>query len=89
MSRSGAALACWRMAVLDNEMAVMMLNSYVIDSPAQARPVGSQGLPGVCDVVVDGPFVAARGELTRKCVGSVNQGFRFFTDAYDASIEAD
>ncbi|GLY35448.1 radical SAM protein [Amycolatopsis sp. NBRC 101858] len=38
------------------------------------------------DLLVDGPFLADRPELSRPWVGSVNQRFHFLTDRYDESI---
>jgi len=74
-------------AVRANGMTVMMFTGYVLDSPAQAMPDGAPELLAACDVVVDGPFVAARREQARNWVGSTNQRFHYLTDAYDESIE--
>lgn len=82
-------LALLAQAVRASGMTVMMFTGYVLDSPAQALPDGAQDLLAGCDVVVDGPFVAARRECERNWVGSTNQRFHYFTDAYDASIETD
>ncbi|WP_116745437.1 4Fe-4S single cluster domain-containing protein [Janthinobacterium sp. 78] len=76
-------------AVRANGITVMMFTGYVLDSPAQAMPDGAQDLLAACDVVVDGPFVAARAERSRNWVGSTNQRFHYFTDAYDTAIETD
>lgn len=70
-------------------MTVMMFTGYVLDSVAQPLPDGAQALLDACDVVVDGPFVAARAERARNWVGSTNQRFHYFTEVYDAGIETD
>lgn len=82
-------LAVLAQAVRASGMTVMMFTGYVLDSAAQALPDGAHDLLAACDVVVDGPFVAARPERERNWVGSTNQRFHYFTAAYDASIEMD
>jgi anaerobic ribonucleoside-triphosphate reductase activating protein len=82
-------LAVLAQAVQASGMTVMMFTGYVLDSAAQALPDGAHDLLAACDVVVDGPFVAARAERERNWVGSTNQCFHYFTDAYDTSIETD
>lgn len=74
-------------AVRASGMTVMMFTGYVLGSSAQALPDGAEDLLATCDVVVDGPFVAARRERERNWVGSSNQRFHYLTNAYDASIE--
>lgn len=76
-------------AVRASSMTVMMFTGYVLGSYAQALPDGAEDLLAACDVVVDGPFVAARRERERNWVGSTNQRFHYLSDAYDASIETD
>ncbi|KQZ35090.1 hypothetical protein ASD92_07675 [Massilia sp. Root1485] len=76
-------------AVRAHGMTVMMFTGYVLGSDAHALPDGAQDLLAACDVVVDGPFVATRGEQVRNWVGSTNQRFHYLTDAYDVSIETD
>ena len=75
-------------AVRAHGMTVMMFTGFVLDS-AQALPDSAHDLIAACDVVVDGPFVAARRERARNWVGSMNQRFHYVTDAYDTSIETD
>lgn len=76
-------------AVRAQGMTVMMFTGYVIGSEAQSLPDSAGELLAACDVVVDGPFVAARRERERNWVGSTNQRFHYLSDAYDASIETD
>lgn len=76
-------------AVRANGMTVMMFTGYVLGSDAQALPDGAEDLLAACDVVVDGPFVAARRERERNWIGSTNQRFHYLSSAYDASIETD
>jgi anaerobic ribonucleoside-triphosphate reductase activating protein len=74
-------------AVRASGMTVMMFTGYVLGSSAQGLPDGAEDLLAACDVVVDGPFVAARRERERNWVGSTNQRFHYLSNAYDASIE--
>ena len=82
-------LAVLAQAVRASGMTVMMFTGYVLDAPGQALPDGAHDLLAACDVVVDGPFVAARPERARNWVGSTNQRFHYLTDTYDAAIEID
>ena len=74
-------------AVRANGLTVMMFTGYVLESSTQALPDGAHDLLAACDVVVDGPFVAARRERVRNWVGSTNQRFHYLSAAYDCSIE--
>lgn len=76
-------------AVRANGMTVMLFTGYVLGSNAQPLPDRAEDLLAVCDVVVDGPFIAARRERERNWVGSTNQRFHYLSAAYDGSIETD
>lgn len=67
--------------------------SVMVFTGIQLERLRRRNLPGVehllrhADVVVDGPFVAARRDKTRNWVGSENQRFHYLTDRYESSIE--
>ena len=63
-------LAVLAQAMRASGMTVMMFTGYILDAPAQALPDGAHDLLVPCDVVVDGPFVAARPERARNWGGA-------------------
>jgi len=82
-------LAVLARAVRAHGLTVMMFTGYVLDSRTQTLPDGASDLLAECDVVVDGPYIAARRERDRNWVGSSNQRFHYLSSAYGASMETD
>ena len=84
-----AALACFAQGVRAMGLSVVAFTGYTLGelrSRAAAKP-GVGELLGALDVLVDGPYQAARPERERLWVGSTNQRFHYFTDRYSPAIE--
>ena len=68
-------------------LSVMTFTGYLLEE-LRARPdPGSAALLGASDVLVDGPYDAARPEPLRRWVGSANQRFHFLSGRYAPGIE--
>lgn len=68
-------------------LSVMIFTGFHLGKLRQRNLPGVEHLLSHTDVVVDGPFVAARRDTRRNWVGSENQRFHYLTQRYDASIE--
>ena len=68
-------------------LSVMIFTGFQLGKIRQRNLPGVEYLLSHTDVVVDGPFVAARRDTRRNWVGSENQRFHYLTQRYDASIE--
>ena len=68
---------------------VLAFSGYTLEELRRGALLGAKRLLAVTDVLVDGPYLANCSEKRRNWVGSTNQQFHYFTDAYDASIETD
>lgn len=72
------ALAAFATLVRAEGLTVMTYTGYLLeDLRARRSP-----LLDVTDLLVDGPYVAAQRETTRRFIGSKNQRLHFLTDAY-------
>jgi anaerobic ribonucleoside-triphosphate reductase activating protein len=72
------ALARFAALVRAEGLTVMTYTGYLLeDLRARRSP-----LLDVTDLLVDGPYVAAQRETTRRFIGSRNQRLHFLTDAY-------
>ena len=70
-------------------LTVMVFTGFTLEE-CRANPLpGVTGLLAETDVLVDGPYLADRPERVRNWIGSANQRFRYFTDAYGPDIETD
>lgn len=70
-------------------LTVMVFTGFTLDE-CRANPLpGVTELLAETDVLVDGPYLAERPERVRNWIGSANQCFRYFTDAYGPDIETD
>ena len=70
-------------------LTVMVFTGFTLEE-CRANPLpGVTELLAETDVLVDGPYLAERPERVRNWIGSANQRFRYFTDAYGPDIETD
>ena len=70
-------------------LTVMVFTGFTLEE-CRANPLlGVTELLAETDVLVDGPYLAERPERVRNRIGSANQRFRYFTDAYGPDIETD
>ena len=70
-------------------LTVMVFTGFTLEE-CRANPLpGVAELLAATDVLVDGPYLADRPEPARNWIGSSNQRFRYFTDAYGTEIEND
>lgn len=68
-------------------LSVMVFTGFRLEQLRQRNLPGVEQLLNHTDVLVDGPFVAARRESIRNWVGSENQRFHYLSQRYEASIE--
>lgn len=68
-------------------LSVMVFTGFRLEQLRQRNLPGVEQLLDRTDVLVDGPFVAARRDSSRNWVGSENQRFHYLSQRYDASIE--
>ncbi len=68
-------------------LSVMIFTGFQLGKLRQRNLPGVEHLLSHTDVVVDGPFVAARRDTSRNWVGSENQRFHYLTQRYNPSIE--
>jgi len=70
-------------------LTVMVFTGFTLEE-CRANPLpGVTELLAETDVLVDGPYLAERPERVRNWIGSANQRFHYFTDAYGPDIETD
>jgi anaerobic ribonucleoside-triphosphate reductase activating protein len=63
-------------------LSVMTFSGYVLEKIRAANRDDWNALLGVTDLLVDGPFVRERRDLSRPWVGSANQRYHFLTERY-------
>jgi anaerobic ribonucleoside-triphosphate reductase activating protein len=83
------ALASFARGVRALGLSVLAFSGHTLEE-LRARAAGEPAVAGLLDaldVLVDGPYQAARPERERLWVGSTNQRFHYFTDRYAAGIE--
>ena len=68
-------------------LSVMVFTGFQLGQLYQLNLPGVEHLLRHTDILVDGPFVAARRDTRRNWVGSENQRFHYLTQRYEASIE--
>lgn len=68
-------------------LSVMLFTGFSLEKLRHRNLPGVEKLLCHTDVVVDGPFLAARPNTTRNWVGSENQKFHYLSNRYEASIE--
>jgi anaerobic ribonucleoside-triphosphate reductase activating protein len=68
-------------------LSVILFTGFNLGQLRQRNLPGVEHLLRHTDVVIDGPFVAARRDTRRNWVGSENQRFHYLNQRYDASIE--
>lgn len=68
-------------------LSVMTFSGYGIEELRARSDAGTAALLEATDLLVDGPYDAARPETVRRWVGSTNQRFHFLTDRYASGIE--
>lgn len=69
------------------QLSVMVFTGFRMEQLRQRNLPGVEQLLQHTDVLVDGPFVAARRDSSRNWVGSENQKFHYLSERYNASIE--
>ena len=70
-------------------LTVMVFTGFTLEE-CRANPLpGVTELLAETDVLVDGPYLAERPERVRNWIGSANQRFHYFSDAYGPDIETD
>ncbi len=70
-------------------LTVMVFTGYTLEECRASPLPGVAELLAETDVLVDGPYLADRPEPSRNWIGSSNQRFHYFTDAYGPEIEND
>jgi len=68
-------------------LSVMVFTGFRLEQLRQRNLPGVEQLLNHTDVLVDGPFIAARRDSSRNWVGSENQKFHYLTQRYEESIE--
>lgn len=63
-------------------LSVLTFSGYTIEKIRRAGRADWDALLGVTDLLIDGPFVRGRLDLSRPWVGSSNQRYHFLTDRY-------
>ncbi|HET7231092.1 MAG TPA: 4Fe-4S single cluster domain-containing protein [Longimicrobium sp.] len=63
-------------------LSVMTFTGYTLEALRRARRADYDALLAVTDLLMDGPFVQSRLDLSRPWVGSANQRFHFLTERY-------
>lgn len=68
-------------------LSVMLFTGFQLNQLRRRNVPGVEHLLRHTDVVVDGPFLAAKPDTRRNWVGSENQKFHYLTHKYESSIE--
>lgn len=63
-------------------LSVLTFSGYTLEKIRRAGRADWDALLGVTDLLIDGPFVRGRLDLSRPWVGSSNQRYHFLTDRY-------
>lgn len=63
-------------------LGVMTFSGYTVEHIRRAKRADWDALLAVTDLLIDGPFVRGRLDLSRPWVGSSNQRYHFLTDRY-------
>lgn len=71
------------------DLSVMVFTGYVLEDLRAREDRAVRDLLRATDVLVDGPYDAARPEKKRRWVGSGNQRFHYLTDRYSPEIETE
>jgi anaerobic ribonucleoside-triphosphate reductase activating protein len=82
-----APLAHLAAAARDLGLSVMAFTGFTLRELRGRSEPGVHALLEQVDVLVDGPFEAARPERERRWVGSENQHFHYLTRRYTSAIE--
>jgi len=77
-----AALAALGARLRAAGLSVMTFTGYTVEALRRAGRADYDALLAVTDLLVDGPFVERKLDLSRPWVGSSNQRFHFLTDRY-------
>lgn len=77
-----AALAELGRILREHGLSVLTFSGYTVEKIRRARRADWDALLGVTDLLIDGPYVRARLDLSRPWVGSSNQRYHFLTDRY-------
>ena len=70
-------------------LTVMVFTGFWREQLVDDAYAGASELLAACDLLVDGPFLAAEPETERNWAGSRNPRFHFLTGAYTPGIERD
>lgn len=63
-------------------LSIVTFSGYEYESILKANRKDWQGLLNVTDLLIDGPYVKEKHDLSRPWIGSTNQSYRFLTDRY-------
>ncbi|MCM3443104.1 anaerobic ribonucleoside-triphosphate reductase activating protein [Metabacillus halosaccharovorans] len=63
-------------------LSIMTFSGYYYESILKANRKDWQDLLSVTDLLVDGPYVKEKHDLSRPWIGSSNQSYRFLTNRY-------
>lgn len=77
-----AGLAALGRILRDAGLSVLTFSGYTIEKIRRADRADWNALLDVTDLLIDGPFVRGRLDLSRPWVGSSNQRYHFLTDRY-------
>jgi len=82
-----AALAPFAREVRRRALTVVVFSGHLLEDLRADRPPGSAALLAEVDLLVDGPYVAARPERERRWAGSANQRFHFLSGRISPGVE--
>lgn len=68
---------------------VMVFTGFTLEECLADQLPGVKELLAETDVLVDGPYLADKPERVRNWIGSSNQRFHYFSDAYGPEIETE
>jgi anaerobic ribonucleoside-triphosphate reductase activating protein len=63
-------------------LSVMAFTGYMMERLREDKPHGAASLLAACDIVVDGPYIAAQASRKRRYIGSDNQRVFILSDRY-------
>lgn len=70
-------------AVLKKEnLSIVTFTGYLLEELQESSNDDIKNLLGVTDILIDGPYIKEKKDLSRPWVGSSNQRYHFLTDRY-------
>lgn len=71
----------------DKGLSVMVFSGYTLRELEKLNFTMWRELYSCIDLLVDGPYIATKPEVTRKWIGSTNQKLHYLSDFYEPGIE--